>query len=334
MKSFGTALALAATVSAVNVNKARHNPAYDAPAQHITVEPHVNQTEFEVIDPATHHDVFDGDYYVTGEEYHTGNVELLEQPQPTEFPRYWDNHLHYKGEPNVWFTRPREYVAPKVTYETPRYLPYIPKFKNNYVDVEKKETYQDFGQLFTPYNFYSPPEEDLYGDPIYDPKNDKLHGKDPKKGKEEKDIHDHSDEVKVAEPEEEELPQPEYPGLETDQIVKIERCDCSDIAAERDAAIVDRDQALSELQLYKLAFGDILPEPEYPVYVPEQQDETYVSYEDQYEYSHYEPESYINDDYSDIPYQHDPVTTEYYPTDEQINYFDSVEYTPEGYYSA
>ena len=132
---------------------------------------------------------FDEYTVVPDSEYVTGVVEeparLYAPP-----PRYWDNHLHYKGPTQVDFTRPKRFVAPKVNYRTSRYVPYIPKFKNNYVDVVKKDSYSDFGELFKPYNFYEPPTEEIYGDPIYDPKNDKLHGKPPKKEKE-ADIHGH-----------------------------------------------------------------------------------------------------------------------------------------------
>lgn len=110
-------------------------------------------------------------------------------------------------------------------------------------------------------------------------------------------------------------------------------CDCTDVAAERDAAIVDRDQAASELALYKLAFGDILPEPAHPVYAPNSGNTpTFTTFEDQYEHSYYEPESYINDDYSDIPYEHATVTSDYVPTDEELHFFDTDEYSPEEYY--
>ena len=105
-------------------------------------------------------------------------------------PRYWDDHLHYKGPTWVDFTTTEPYVAKPVTYETPAYNPYIPKYENHYVPVESKHTYNDFGDLFKPYSFFEKPEEDKYGDPIYEPKHDKLHGKqDPVESEE--DIHAH-----------------------------------------------------------------------------------------------------------------------------------------------
>jgi len=338
MKSFGTALCLAAVASAVNVNKANHNPAFAQPTEVHHGEPaHFEAgVEYEVVEDGHHiddHHDFE-DYYVTGEEYHTGNSYIVEQPVWEPAPRYWDDHLHYRGPTQVNFTRPAPFKAAPIEWETPRFLPYIPKYKNHHVNVEQKEVENNFGSLFEPYDFFSPPEEDVYGDPIYDPKNDKLHGK-PKKEEKAEDIHAHLSEEEEHHHEEEEHHHHEEEEHEEDGVHTIIRydCDCSEVAAERDQAIVDRDQAQSELALYKLAFGDILPETAAPVYVPEPESET-VSYEDQYEYSYYEPESYIVDDHEDIPYEHDPVTTEYYPTDEQLTYFDSAEYSPEGYYRA
>lgn len=52
--------------------------------------------------------------------------------------------------------------------------------------------------------------------------------------------------------------------MEGDEAVAVyETCDCSPIAAERDSALAERDAALSELALYRLAYGDLLPEETY-----------------------------------------------------------------------
>lgn len=63
----------------------------------------------------------------------------------------------------------------------PEYLPYIPEYKNNSVDVKKKDIYNTYGDLFTPYSFYEHPEEKPYGDPLYEPETDELHHKKPKR---------------------------------------------------------------------------------------------------------------------------------------------------------
>jgi hypothetical protein len=345
MKSFGTALCLAAVASAVNVGKANHNPAFAQPTQTYVAEPahhqvHHDDAVYEQVDDQHHieHHAEDfEDYYVTGDEYHTGNSYIVEQPVWEPAPRYWGDHLHYRGPTQVNFHEPAPFVAAPVEYETPRFLPYIPKYKNHYVNVEPKEVHNDFGSLFKPYDFYSPPEEDVYGDPIYDPKNDKLHGK-PKKEEKAKDIHahlsDHEEEHHSDHEEEHhDVHHDEHHDEGVHTIVRYD-CDCSDVAAERDAAIVDRDQAQSELALYKLAFGDILPETAAPVYVHDTTESNTVSYEDQYEYSYYEPESFDHTQHDDIAYHHDPITTEYHPTDEELHYFDAEEYAPETYYRA
>merc|ERR1719464_1615527 len=108
----------------------------------------------------------------------------------TPAPRYWGDHLHYRGPTQVNFSQPKPFVAAPVEYETPRFLPYVPKYKSNYVNVDAPVVENSFGSLFEPYDFYQMPTEEVYGDPIYDPKNDKLHGKPPKKEHEE-DIHAH-----------------------------------------------------------------------------------------------------------------------------------------------
>jgi len=201
----------------------------------------------------------------------------------------------------------------------------------------QKDVQSDFGSLFEPYDFFSPHAEDHYGDPIWDPKHDKLHGK-PKKAEHEEDIHSHvADHEEVHHEDHHDVTHPiEHEVHHDDEHTTVVRydCDCSDVAAERDAAIVDRDQAASELALYKLAFGDILAEPAHPVYVPDTTNSHTVSYEDQYEYSYYDPESYNDTVHEDIHYEHEPVAQEYYPTDEELSYFDSAEYAPESYYQA
>ena len=369
MKSFGTSLYLAAIASAVNVNKANHNPAFDRPAPvqnhgHGHVEPVHHETEYYYEEPhqeihtevgtihpshaplagdhgpfehvddqhhIEHHaDDFE-DYYVTGEEYVTGNSYIVPQPTFDPAPRYWDDHLHYTGGTRVNFYEPAPYVAEPVNWNTPRFHPYVPSYKNHYFSVEDKEVDNQFGDLFTPYNFFEPVADDHYGDPIYDPKNDKLHGK-PKKEEKEEDIHAHHDDHHEEEHHEEEDHHDDHHEEVHIHTGEVVGCDCSDVAAERDAAIVDRDQAVSELALYKLAFGEILPEQSAPVYVPDTTESSTVSYEDQYEYSYYEPESYDLTVHDDIPFEHDPVTTEYYPTEEELAFFDTPDYAPESYY--
>jgi hypothetical protein len=82
----------------------------------------------------------------------------------------------------------------------------------------------------------------------------------------------------------------------------------------------ERDRLASELALYKLKYGDLLPEDRHyraeADYVDDSnfnvgQDATIVSLEDQYEYSYYYPESEIVETHPDIAYEHDEVTTEY-----------------------
>lgn len=209
-------------------------------------------------------------------------------------------------------------------------MPYIPKYKNNYVDVEKKHTYNEFGDLFEPYTFYEKPTEPIYGDPIYDPKNDKLHKKQAPKAPEE-DIHDHAEEEEVAPHSEEEHDHsyhPEHDDDEDHKIVKIEHCDCSVEAAARDQAIIERDAAVSELALYKLAFGELLPEHTY--YEPEPAAQ-YL--DNEHEITVYDPYSYIEDDYA--AHQHDD-TVYHEPADHSafVDYFDSEEYSHDGYYEA
>ena len=336
MKSF--ALTLATVAQAVNVDKARHNPAFAAPVQRAPAhhEPvHYEEVHYEEAQPAVH-EIPEG-YEIVGDEYETGNTYRVEEPVWEPAPRYWDDHLRYDGPTWVDFSTPKPFKAQHTSYELPKFLPYIPKFTNNYVDIVPADEDQEFGELFQPYDFYSPPEEDVYGDPIYEPKHDKLHGKPPKKEEEDDDHHRHGEEEEEEhhDDEEEEHHDDHYYEVHADEgdyhTVSYD-CDCSDVAAQRDAAIVERDQAVSELALYKLAYGDILPEPEHPVYVPEENPATVETYDDQYEATYYYPESTINEDYSDIPYQHAEVTTEYYPTEEELHFFDTEEYSPLNYY--
>ena len=194
MKSFGTALSLATVASAVNVNKARHNPAFDQPTQTYYAEPAQYQADavYEQVDNGHYVEDHDQDfdsYYTTGEEYNTGNSYIVEQEPVWEAaPRYWGDQLQYRGPTQVNFSQPKPFVARPVEYESPRFLPYIPKYKNNYFGVDVPEVEQSFGSLFKPYEFFSPVKEDHYGDPIYEPKHDKLHGKPPKK-EEHEDLH-------------------------------------------------------------------------------------------------------------------------------------------------
>lgn len=173
MKTFATALLLA-SANAVDVMKARVNPAYAA------------QPEYTVVE--------DQPVVVTEATY-----EPAAAWEPA--PRYWDRRLQYEGPTWVDFSTPEPFVAPAVSYELPKFLPYIPKYKSNYVDVVAKDSYQEYGDLFKPYEFYSPPTEELYGDPIYEPKNDKLHQKPPKKEAEE-DAYGQVAEAKEAQEEE------------------------------------------------------------------------------------------------------------------------------------
>merc|ERR1712048_435082 len=326
MKQFGTALILS-TVSAVNVKKANHNPAYDEPvytvveevATHYPAEP-VEVVEEPVVESEVYYtDLQDDPYY---EDAYVDPYAF----RPA--PRYWDDHLHYTGGTQVNFKTPEPFVAAPVSWTLPEFLPYIPKYKNTYVDVVDKDTYTEFGELFEPYEFYSPPKEPVYGDPIYDPKNDKLHKKQAPKP-EPVDIHDHAKEPQVAElPEEEHQHEPYLPESDEKHEIIYETCDCSDVAAERDQAIVDRDAAVSELALYKLQFGDLLPVQHYEGALPAAE---YPDYE--HEITVYEPYSYIADEYAAHP--HDE-TVYHEPADhsEYVEYFDSDEYSQDGYYQA
>ena len=105
MKTFATAILLA-SANAVNVMKAKSNPAYAS-------EPVIVEEVAVVAQP---------DY---------GNAEVW-----APAPRYWDDHLHYEGPTKVNFTKPEPFKAQAVDYRVPAFLPYIPKYKNNYVDVK------------------------------------------------------------------------------------------------------------------------------------------------------------------------------------------------------
>ena len=338
MKSFGTALILTSVASAVNVQKARTNPAYAVPIEHHepTYGSHVEVAQHH--EPVAHHYEEEPVYEVVSEPYET-HAPQEDHHEFEAAPRYWDDHLHYKGPTWVDFSTPEPYTAPAVSHALPAYAPYIPKYKNHYVDVEEKHTYNDFGDLFTPYNFYAPPEEDLYGDPIYEPKHDKLHQKQHK-NEAVIDIHDHGDhEEEHHEPAEEEHHEPAYHHEEPahEYTEEYSHCDCSDVAAERDQATIERDDAVSKLYLYQLAYGDILPESAYPVYETHHQEETSHTYEP--EYTHYDPYSNV-EEHHEVPEHHYKDDEHHYeveeehhyePTEEEINYFDQDDYSVEGY---
>ena len=341
MKQFGVALILS-TVTAVNVKKSRHNPAYDEPVHHhepVYSEPVYGEPVYTVVEETAHHyeEPVEEVYHEPHHESEVYYTDLQDDPHYEDAyaepwkpaPRYWDDHLHYTGPTQVNFSKPEPFKAAPVSWRLPEFLPYIPKYKNNYVDVEKKHTYNEFGDLFTPYEFYSPPVEPVYGDPIYDPKNDKLHKKQAPKPKEE-DIHDHAEEPEVAPVEEEEHHhEPHHLPHDDEHVVIVhEKCDCSDEAAARDQAIIERDAAVSELALYKLAFGELLPEHTY--HEPEPAAE-YL--DNDHEITVYDPYSYIEDEYA--AHQHDD-TVYHEPADHSafIGYFDSDDYSQDGYYEA
>ena len=121
MKQFGAALILS-TVTAVNVKKARHNPAYDEPVHHEPVyhepvvhhEPVYHEPEYHVVEEvATHYEQPHEEVY--HEPHHESEVyytDLQDDPHYEDAyadpwkpaPRYWDDHLHYTGPTQVNFS--------------------------------------------------------------------------------------------------------------------------------------------------------------------------------------------------------------------------------------
>ena len=133
MKQFATALILS-SVTAVSVKKAYHNPAYDEPQYTVVEEVATHYpAEVEEVEHVSH---------VVSDPYYT---DLQDDPHyedayvdPYAFrpaPRYWDDHLHYEGPTQVNFSSPEPFAAAPVDWRLPAFLPYIPKFKNNHVDV-------------------------------------------------------------------------------------------------------------------------------------------------------------------------------------------------------
>lgn len=99
---------------------------------------------------------------------------------------------------------------------------------------------------------------------------------------------------------------------------------CAEVSAERDSLA-------SELALYKLKYGELLPEErnyrEEAPFVDETA--TTETFDDQYEADYYYPESTVNEDYSDIPYEYAEAVTEYEPVDDAPYYFQEH---PDQYY--